>query len=59
MSRGLGMVVHTIIPATWEVEVGGLVFEAGLKPYFKKPTKSKRTEAMAQVVESLPNKWNP
>jgi hypothetical protein len=41
------MVVHIIIPATWEAEVGGLGFEpaVGKRPYWRNKLKQKGPEA--------------
>jgi hypothetical protein len=46
-----------VIPVTWEVEIGGSLSKASLgssmRVYLKNKLKAKRTDGMAQVLESL------
>jgi hypothetical protein len=50
------VVVHTVISATWEVEVGESWSEANSRPCLEKQSKSKRTGGMTQVTEHCHSK---
>jgi hypothetical protein len=54
------VVTTTVMLATWEVEAGGSLTEAGqgknMRSLFEKKIKSKSFGDMVQVVEHLPSK---